>query len=151
MAKDKTTTVLAPITTPALQLLEQVKQERTNLKHVTDRVYKTTLRFDAFDFTGKVTIEQLLTGLSVVLAKEYWYNQAQLLILEPGQEAALFKLSGFTKDELVHDIKLKIVMMQNEDKLKELKELEEAATELMGKEEKAALLQQKLNKFRGQA
>lgn len=125
--------------------VDVIKSKLAELKHIQERVYKTSGALPGF--SNRVETETDLTELikmhSSVIGKAKAYDDSCEALL-PGQSVPVFKIGGYTKEEWVADIELRIAVIHNEERLNYLKDLKRRYEELMDKEDKKAQLEKEL-------
>lgn len=132
-----------------VQGIELVNVELKKLKSISESVYKTPGRITGFpnSLQNETSISELIKMFSSVQARETAYDNAQTLLAI--DSAPVFKVDGGTAKEFEHDIKLRIAIIQNKERLDELTAIKDEYTQLMDKEDRKALLDARLRKFAG--
>lgn len=148
--KPTSTLAIAGTSTQIFDGIEAVKTAKAKLQHIADSVYKTPgvinygegkldLKGDKKNFKLSDVVKAFASVMARIQAQEQAYKTLGITT------HATVKIDGGTLEEWTADVKLTIDIMNNGQKLEKLNKLEAAFTDLMGKEEKAALLLQQLN------
>ena len=144
--KTATETTLATTSGTVFEHLEKVKQKLSEIQKVTDSVYKTPGRVDtngiSLDVKTETKVENLVAAYAGIKSKATAIEGAYADLGITTHKVV--KVNDGTVDEWKSDIMLRMNIINNQDKLNELNKIKDGLTELMGKEEKAALLMQKL-------
>lgn len=130
-----------------LSSIEVVNQRIASLKHIEDKVYKTTGKVPGFssNIQTETNVSELIKMYSSVSGREKAYNEAAA---DLGLETyPLFKLEGGTGADYAADVKLRIAIINNQATLDELNAIKKELTELMGTEDRLQLLSQRLQKL----
>jgi len=128
--------------------IEIVNQKIEALKHIQDKVYRTSGKLDGFSnsIETETNVMELIKMFSSVLARKKAYDESQqILELTTVPE---FKINGFSLDDYKQDIQLRIAIIENKERLEELTAIKKEYTELMDKDDRMALLTQKLAKLK---
>ena len=125
--------------------LEEVTKKLEKLQAIHESVYKTGSNFAPTAFgtiQSETNIETLIKMASSQIGKERVYDEAAK---ELGlSQYPVYKEKGYTKDEIITDIKLRIAILTTENKRNELLEIKRGFEELMDKDDKLALLNQRI-------
>lgn len=125
--------------------LEEVTKKLEKLQAIHESVYKTGSSFAPSGFNpiqSETNIETLIKMASAQIGKERSYEEAAK---ELGlSQYPVYKEKGYTKDEIITDIKLRIAILTTENKRNELLEIKRGFEELMDKDDKLALLNQRI-------
>lgn len=145
--KDKKNNELVVQTgSPIIDAVQKINSKLAELKHIQDSVYKTGTKGTLRGFTNAVqdetSVEELIKMHSSVNGREKAYNESAG-ILGIGTYGT-FKAEGYTKEDWEADIKLRIAIIQNQDQLNKLKGLKKDFEELLDKEDKLLLLNERL-------
>lgn len=152
MSKKKETMELAKVdvndTTALIQLLDAKLAE---VKKVEDTPYKTNGDMTEHGFSTNIKnetkVEILVRMASVGIAKERAYGEA---ITELGLTTVPAITFGTgTLDNLLHDIKLRIAIIQQDDQAKLIKKAKEDLSKFMSAEEQKQLIMADLMKSLG--
>ena len=142
----KAETTLALVEGSVFDHLEQVKQKLSEIQAVTDSPYKTPGRINTGGNTVDVKTETNVENLVVAYATV----KTKIQVVESAYEELgitnhkVVRIDGGTTEEWKADITLRLNIIQNQAKLDKLNKIKDGLTELMGKEEKAALLMNEL-------
>jgi len=129
------------------EYLEKVQKKLKEVKQITDTPYKTPGRFTGsngvtLDIKSEMNVDELVRGFSSI--------QARIKALDEGYETLGFtshKLSqvdGGSLADWTADIKLRINIINNQEKLNKLSKIKDGLTSLMDNSQKASLLMSEL-------
>jgi len=118
-----TTTALA-VNTPVPEVLAAIKAKIESLKHIHDTPWKTSGVVPGFSRSLKEETDKsvILKMLSVILAKEHWYDKAAELAGITSY--APFNEGGGTAADWIADVKLRGQIIEHKETLDKLKEAE---------------------------
>lgn len=136
----------AVASTSVIDLLQTVKEQLDKLKHIEESVYKTKGVVEPFGNIQNITCEsELIKAYSSLRNRKIAYDEAvDDLNLHT---VPVFKFDGSTLEEWKHDIELRLSIISQKSTFDELNELKRGYEELMDKEDKLKLLQQKQDKL----
>ncbi len=144
---EKTVATLALVEGNVFDHLEVVKQKLAEVQKITDSVYKTPARINVgtstVDIKTEQNVENLVVAYGIVCAKIDAVESAYTNLGITSHKVV--RIDGGTKEEWTADVTLRINIINNQEKLTKLNKIKDSLTELMGKEEKAALLMNELN------
>jgi hypothetical protein len=149
-ASASTSVATIPMTnSPVAIALGQINEQLSKLKGLTESKYKTGKRLAGFSKPIDEVTEhdEIIKMVSVVVAKEKAYNEAQQAL--GIEKAKVFKLDGSTAEEWIEDAKLRLQWIEYKDRYDELTTLKKEYEAIMDKEDRKALLDQKLQKLVG--
>jgi hypothetical protein len=134
------------VKTSVSEQLLTVTEKLEKLQAIHESVYKTGSNFTPSGFNTSIqnetSIENLIKMASSQIGKERFYEEAAK---ELGlSQYPVYKDKGYTKDEILSDIKLRIAILTTENKRNELLDIKRGFEELMDKEDKMALLMKKI-------
>lgn len=127
--------------------LEKVKAELANLQKIQESVYKTNGSVAGFSrkVQDETDIPTLIKMYSSVRGKKEAYDAAAE---ELGlKRYPVFKLEGGTKEEWKADIELRINILNTKQRYDKLTGIKKKLEDLMGKEEKLAIVMKELEDF----
>lgn len=146
----KKTNVLALTTdTTVIQGIEYIKQQLAELKSIETTSWKTPGKIKIGDGSLKDLKEE--TNQSE-LVKAFSTIKLRLKSLDEAYDdlgispAPVSKIDGGTYEEWLHDFKLRLQVLNQKETYEELKAMEKEWSELMDKEDRKALLIQKMQK-----
>jgi len=135
------------VKTSVAEQVKSVTEKLEKLQTIHETVYKTGSSFTIKGFSNPIQtetrIENLIkmTASTVIKATEYVGAAEKVLGLS---NYPVYKENGFTDEEIISDIKLRIAIITTESKRNDLLEIKRGFEELMDKEDKMALLMQKI-------
>jgi hypothetical protein len=135
------------VKTSVAEQVKSVTEKLEKLQTIHETVYKTGSSFTIKGFSNSIQtetkIENLIkmTASTVIKATEYVEAAEKVLGLS---NYPVYKENGFTDEEIISDIKLRIAIITTESKRNDLLEIKRGFEELMDKEDKMALLMQKI-------
>jgi hypothetical protein len=149
MSKNKTEVnpELLPATSEIGKGLEKINEKLKTLKRIQESVYKTTGKLAGFttNLKDETKTTELIKMFSAVQGRAEAYDKAAASL---GYETfPVFKLEGSTVDEWRDDIKLRIDIIENKERLDELNSIKKDLEGLMDKEDKLAMIKARLEKI----
>ncbi len=124
-------------------MLVTLKKRIESIKRITDTPYKTTGNLEGFgDIKAEQKIENLIRAFSSVRGRADAYAKAS-------EELGLgtvpeFSISGGNVEDWKQDIKLRIAIVEQDTTLKKLEEVQKEMSELLDKEDRKAIVADKL-------
>lgn len=124
-------------------LNEQIK----SYKHIQDSVYKTkgTLKLSdgsTIDLKSETSIDKVVMAFASVQLRARAIEMSYATLER--SEYPVVKVDGSTEDDWKQDCLLRIQIIEQKDKLDELKELKKEWEELLDKEDRKAILMKKM-------
>jgi len=133
------------IATPTvISALEILKAELMGLRSIAETQYKNSVNVQGFPVSidSCTDIVVLVKMHSSVSSKARAYNNS---LIELGvKEAPVFKMNDTTVEDFEHNIKLRIAVIQHEDRKKELEELVKEGEAFLTKEDQYQIYLKKL-------
>ena len=121
-------------------VLQKLDEEISSLKTIVETPYKTTGNLENFgDITKETKVENLIRAMSMVSGKEDAYNKAAVR-LGLGAAYPSFSVSGGTAADWEQDIKLRIAIVQQDDKFKKLTKFKESMAKFLSEEDQKAMV-----------
>lgn len=136
-------------TTSVASQLQAVSAQLEKLQKIQESVYKTASGWKPAGFPNALQTETNIAALIQMYAavkercRAYHESAASLGMTSYPD----FKYDGCTEEEIKADILLRIDIITTKEKYDQLMEIKRGFEELMDKEDKMILLQEKLNKF----
>jgi hypothetical protein len=129
--------------------ISAIDAQLAELTKITNCAPKTAWNLDGFgDLSKETKLENLIRAYSSIAGKEAAYHAAakdlQLSIYPE------FTINGANKENWLHDIKLRIAVIQHETKLNKLNEYKEKLAKFMTEEDQKAMLFKDMASFFGQ-
>lgn len=129
--------------------IEMIDQKIAALKHIQDSVYKTPgkikLASGEMDIKTQTNKDELIRGFASVMAR---IQQIEAAYAKVGITSyAVVKVDGGTLDEWISDIKLRGEIIDHKETLETLNGLKKEWMELLDKEDRKAILAEKMRKF----
>ena len=131
-------------------VLEKLNAKLASLEQITGSNYKSTagvLEGSGVDIQKETKIENLIRAYGSVLARETAFNNAaQDLNIS---KYPVFKVNNGSAEDIKHDVKLRIAILEHADTVEKLKGFKQRTQELMTKEDQQAILLKEINNFLG--
>lgn len=150
--QESTSTALS-VTSSVPDVIQAIQAKIANLKHIQESVYVTSKKINGaggqLDVEHETDTAKLVVGLSSVLARAEAIDKAYAALGfdESGQQRPITKVDGYTVEDWVKDIKLRMEIISQKDTLDELNSLQKEWEELMDKDDRKAMLLKKMQKF----
>ena len=134
------------VKTQVPEILSVIEEKLKSIKKINETPYKTTGNLEIFgDITKELKIENLIRAYSMVASKESSYNQASKDL--DLNEVPAFTVSGGTKEDWKHDIKLSIAIVQQDTQLKKLTEYKDKMSKFLSEEDQKSMLLKEMAEF----
>ena len=147
MSKKSTLAVAIKDTNPNLaKAFEVLGEKMKGVKKIQESVFKTEGRLSGFNKSvqEETDISNLVKMAGVIVAREQQYEAgAKALGL---QTYPVFKAEKYSVNAWIEDIKLRIDIIENKDKLEKLKSLEDSIKSMMSNQDKLAIILADLEK-----
>jgi|SRR6187402_499234 len=147
MKKQTKEGTLAIVGTSVFEQLQAVNHKLATVKAITDTPYKTsglvTTANGQLNIKTATDQKVLVLAFSSVLARLEALDKAYEELGATGTRP-VSQIDGASLEEWKADFKLRLNIIQNQEKLDKLNKIKEGLTDLMGRDEKAALLMQQL-------
>ena len=141
----------------APDLINMLKSELSQLKKTVETPFKVSgainIGGQSVNISNEQNIENLIIVMGAVERLEESYTKAATGVLASslGDTVPLFKVNGYTVEAIAHDINLKITIISETTRRKELEELVAEAQGFMTKEDQYKMFLQKMASKLGKA
>jgi len=137
---DNSTTALSIMgTNDVPAMLEAVTKQINSIKEGLPKQNKTTGELTGF---GKIenlkTVDTLIKAASSILGKQKAYIEAAKEIIPEGVKVPVFKLNGSTPDAWLSDIKSRVVLVANKERLDKLTKIQKTLESNLSVKDKLA-------------
>lgn len=142
-------TTMAVIKSP-LQGIELLKEELKHLKKIQESSYKADVNMSpvcSMKISECTSVEDLITFHSTTMLRAQAYSTSMSVL--GIEEAKAFKMNGGSLEDITDSIKLRIQIIQTEDRRKVLEELIKEGEGLLTQEHKAQLFAEKIERLTG--
>lgn len=148
MSRKNTTTALT-VSSSVPDVLKAIDKKMQSLKHIAESVYSTPKKIStangSVDISEVKDVNEVVKLLSSVNARIKAQEEAYELLGIASYPTV--KVDGGTRDEWVKDAQLRIDIINQKDTLDELNSLKSEWSQLMDKEDRKAVLLEKMTKF----
>lgn len=142
----KTTTAIT-VKTPTQNVIEAIDAKITSIKRISESPFKTAMVLDSpfGDLKNERKVDTLIRAAgSIIGMGDHYEKAAKALKVET---YPTFMLKGCRVEDWLHDINLRIQIVNQEETLKELESLRAEMGQFMTAEERKEVVLEKMKKF----
>lgn len=145
MSSKKNQVALLSATTPSAAI-QLVKDKLSQYENISDSMYKTKKRFDAWNIETETSIPELIKALSSIKARKTAYDAAadELVVAGTLTNYPVFQIEGSTYEEWAADIALRIKIINHKQTIDKLNKVKDGLEKLMTDEDRMAILLKEL-------
>jgi hypothetical protein len=124
--------------TPVPQVLAELDAKLKSLEHISDSKYRTIGNLGPFgDIKTQTKIEELIKAHSYVTKKAACYDESMMILKV--ESCKPFEENGYSADDWVSDIKLRIDILQHKETMDKLQEAKSILSQFLSAEDQKAI------------